>query len=468
MAATAPVRERRVGRLHLRATNAAQVRRGALCIEDALRCASLPGQGASLLLVRRLALGRVDPAAPSQTVALAIERRVRALSLHWCHGADDAAQRADAVWFADRTQALTSLALRVADARSTKAWYWPRLLLPELVPQGVLPAGAALLPAVLLTLSREPAARTTLPELMVTLLQRWPRRRLADVVGPVVGAALLHNAGIVAAQVHWIDRWVALAAPGPATVAWQGERAGFAPAVAPEPVGVVPPLGSQTVGEHRQGASARPSSHRATLDALAAPLDGHRAGAGPAAPDALAGPVDHQRARAGPAAPGLPFERPVPTAAGGCLFLLPLLDRLGFGAWNEMADPHQRLAIAPAVLRAALQRLQVPADDPMQRVLALRPGEPLDEATRERSSDRSHTQAAEWLTRCRRTLRRQLGIGLASLVLRPAQLAATRSHIDVFFALNATDLRVRRHGLDLDPGWLPWFGRVVAFHFDRP
>jgi hypothetical protein len=26
---------------------------------------------------------------------------------------------------------------------------------------------------------------------------------------------------------------------------------------------------------------------------------------------------------------------------------------------------------------------------------------------------------------------------------------------------------VRRAGLDVDPGWLPWFGRVVNFHFDR-
>jgi len=24
---------------------------------------------------------------------------------------------------------------------------------------------------------------------------------------------------------------------------------------------------------------------------------------------------------------------------------------------------------------------------------------------------------------------------------------------------------VRRAGLDIDPGWLPWFGRVVAFQF---
>ena len=74
-------------------------------------------------------------------------------------------------------------------------------------------------------------------------------------------------------------------------------------------------------------------------------------------------------------------------------------------------------------------------------------------------------QAALWLDACRRWLRRSGGIGLASLVLRPGFLVLNASHVDVFFRLDQTDLRVRRLGLDIDPGWLPWFGRVVAFHY---
>jgi hypothetical protein len=37
----------------------------------------------------------------------------------------------------------------------------------------------------------------------------------------------------------------------------------------------------------------------------------------------------------------------------------------------------------------------------------------------------------------------------------------------VFFDLNGVSLAVRRGGLDLDPGWVPWFGRVVGFHYGR-
>jgi hypothetical protein len=81
---------------------------------------------------------------------------------------------------------------------------------------------------------------------------------------------------------------------------------------------------------------------------------------------------------------------------------------------------------------------------------------------------RIHRDAAPaefWLAACRRLLRRRVRLGLASLVRRPARLALTPTHVDVFFAPDAADLRVRRAGLDLDPGWVPWLARVVAFHY---
>jgi hypothetical protein len=32
--------------------------------------------------------------------------------------------------------------------------------------------------------------------------------------------------------------------------------------------------------------------------------------------------------------------------------------------------------------------------------------------------------------------------------------------------MNAIRLPVRLAGLDINPGWLPWLGRVVSFHYD--
>jgi hypothetical protein len=84
-----------------------------------------------------------------------------------------------------------------------------------------------------------------------------------------------------------------------------------------------------------------------------------------------------------------------------------------------------------------------------------------------RGADLTAAVTAAWLTACRRWLRRCARLGIATAVMRPARLSLTPTHADVFFDLNDVSLAVRRAGLDLDPGWVAWFGRVVAFHYER-
>ncbi len=47
----------------------------------------------------------------------------------------------------------------------------------------------------------------------------------------------------------------------------------------------------------------------------------------------------------------------------------------------------------------------------------------------------------------------------------PARLIADSSHVNLHFRLNDAQLAVRRVGLDITPGWTPWLGRVVTFHY---
>jgi hypothetical protein len=54
---------------------------------------------------------------------------------------------------------------------------------------------------------------------------------------------------------------------------------------------------------------------------------------------------------------------------------------------------------------------------------------------------------------------------LAGVVRRAARVVTTRTHVDVLFRLADTDLRIRAAGLDSDPRWVPWLGRVVQFHY---
>jgi hypothetical protein len=54
---------------------------------------------------------------------------------------------------------------------------------------------------------------------------------------------------------------------------------------------------------------------------------------------------------------------------------------------------------------------------------------------------------------------------MRDIVRRPGYVTLTRTDLDVTLAIDSADVRIRRIGLDLDPGWVPWFGRVVRFHY---
>jgi hypothetical protein len=144
------------------------------------------------------------------------------------------------------------------------------------------------------------------------------------------------------------------------------------------------------------------------------------------------------------------------SACGGLLFLVPVLQRLGYAAWAEATPEGRPAAVIRRMLAIVLERLEAPHDDPAWS-LAASPQDAEDPAVAE--------LARPWLTACRRWLRRNAGIGVASLVVRPASLSVTATHIDVFLGSDDVDMRVRRAGLDIDPGWLPWLGRVVTFHY---
>ncbi|WP_412543359.1 hypothetical protein R8Z50_13030 [Longispora sp. K20-0274] len=48
---------------------------------------------------------------------------------------------------------------------------------------------------------------------------------------------------------------------------------------------------------------------------------------------------------------------------------------------------------------------------------------------------------------------------------RPGVIVADRGWTEVRLALDGVDVDVRRAGLDVDPGWVPWLGTVVVFRY---
>lgn len=63
-------------------------------------------------------------------------------------------------------------------------------------------------------------------------------------------------------------------------------------------------------------------------------------------------------------------------------------------------------------------------------------------------------------------LRRYAQTGLKQLIHRKGHVAITKTHLDVLFDARTADSQIRIAGLDIDPGWVSWLGKVVQFHYD--
>lgn len=506
--------ERSVRRLSVRAPDAALARRGAFLIEDALRTASLPGDGGGLLLLRRLRLPPFSPAASAQQVALRLEAQCRAARAVDGVMADDAALAgAPAVRFADALAAHMTLTRLILGGHQGRAWCWPLVVKAYRPGLSIAPA----LRALALSLAALPEAPAAVP--------RWSAHLVAQAAGVVTAllaaldaedverlqqacsGALRRDAGVRPAQWHAAldasarrfgredgrHRWLAGVAVlcGAEAVSdddprLSDEARGHSPpAIYPPPPGRHPADRADFAGALDRGNAAAPTASAVRDPALEA--GPHRTPAGVAtsasSPDAVSAPValtdpaaatapaTLQRAEAGarsnvaPAASAdgeamadaragqIDRDAEAATAAGGLLFLVPLLAHLGLPA--ALADGSARGDLPQRIFATLLRRLSIADDDPAWQLCEARlladAGADLD--------------AVRWLATCRRHLRLQLGTGLYSLICRAAKMRVTVTHVDVRLPIEAVDLRIRRAGLDIDPGWVAWLGRVVRFHY---
>jgi hypothetical protein len=508
--------DRRVRTLRLRAPDQPRARRGAILVEDALRTATIAGAaGARVLVIRRLDLGAISSAGSPASVALALERQVQRVAAQAVHGESPGAGMAPAVFFRDEVEPLTALARRVALGRPPSEWFWPLVvsgwsrnlstgetvlvLLRRVLetPAGVLAAGrlyrtladigeadtllAALRPSDAADLFRasgwsRPARAVEGSEIPVLdergreCLQRWAARWGDEDPRTCWLACLLlvmHRPARVvesrlpekaAALVHALTRL-----SRPARAASLSERGSMRTAGH----GAVPSDVEWPVShiEHRShGRTNEPGPDTPGMRAL-----------GPYGPNA---PVVDVSARAAPAphegespGPGFPPEAaaaseiqalapvwgtPRLSAYAGLFFLIPLLTRLEMG---QVLATHPELIErdwAILLLHRIGSRLGVSPGDPVFEALPMAGRSP-DDADRHRT--------AEWIRSVRRWHRVNLRRPLMTLARRTGRVAATPTHIDVLFGLDQVDIVIRKAGLDIDPGWVPWLGRLVQFHY---
>jgi hypothetical protein len=479
-----------VRRLRLRSTSADCARRATASLSDALHTASIPeAESARFIVIKHLDLGRIPTHASRPALALLIAQRARRAVDRARRFDQPGAAQADAVIFPSRADALVVLARRLARGESTGEWFWPQMVpgwnpaatdatrwsaLVAALPAGegfVVTAGAVL---------HEAAAAGALPGLLARMPAReaagslhlagWAHRDRSHETAPALtgmspgaGRALREAGDTLGGddvRVIWAGVLLALhEQPARATLtdlparvaAWfrAGSNANRGtPGTRPE-AGAVNPF-------EPDGAKPNPRSvhdWRPPANPIACPVSVPPNGA-------AAGPHTLHLSDTATHPVNLDDDAAFSPCAG-LLFMVTVLARLRFGSF-VVRNPRLVDAAFPARLLIVMgQNAGMTDEDPIALGLSTTAGD----ASPAAAEDRWGLLFRAWLTAARRWSERNAGTEWQTLIRRPGFVRFSRTRIDVRFAPELADPAIRRVALDVDPGWVPWIGRVVRFHY---
>lgn len=454
--------KRHVRTVHLRSPDEALIHRGAVLLEDALHTASFPESG-RLLLVRSLDVGKIHSQQSSATLALVLEQRLGQIGMTAVHAEDPAASGAVAVYFRDQVEPYLCLAVRLANHLSTDEWFWRLAIVGwqsnlsreegfRRVVYGIMqtPIGVSAIVPLIQKLVAKSAITPLLSALTWRdgdiLLQtcRWIKPDvILERINPL-SLSLISTAWIRLLQT-WIETWgiedarslwltaIALIAEQPAFVLDEHLMAR-----------------SQQMIQQLSDLRKQPQSNQSDVIDSSISVSNNSS----LVLNESQVFTDISPSQDVFSASHLAVEIPQATKFAGLFFLLPLMTYLGMESFLE-SNPHLiEFDLPGRLLHTIAQRLVIPEEDPVWAALPECLNPYSDEAP-----------IRSWLTSMRRWCRLNAEMGLHNLVQRSGHISITRTHIDIWFEPQQADIRIRRVGLDLDPGWVPWFGRVVAFHY---
>jgi hypothetical protein len=167
------------------------------------------------------------------------------------------------------------------------------------------------------------------------------------------------------------------------------------------------------------------------------------------------------------------------TSWGGLLFLLPIVAELGIPASVAAEPDAYGIGLRPVLhelsrqllVRAAPAAEPPGADDPARLAFCgLAPGSDPPRPPERRARELIGLDASSVVAVLRERLPdpapdRGDPALLFSVCRRHAVIHADPGWIDVDLRLDEVSVDVRRAGLDLDPGYLPWLGCVVRFRY---
>jgi hypothetical protein len=150
-----------------------------------------------------------------------------------------------------------------------------------------------------------------------------------------------------------------------------------------------------------------------------------------------------------------------PTQGAGLYFLVPVLIHLNIAAALETRPELDGAGFVAALLLRLAAHAGLVAADPILECL-----------TRvESAAATDDPEVRRWAVAVRRWCWRTTRLSARAIIRRPGLVWLTRTDLDVTLPLGDADVRIRRRGLDIDPGWVAWlgaFGTVVRFHYRDP
>jgi hypothetical protein len=479
---------RHVRTLHLTAPTASLAWRGAFLVEDALRTASFAG-GQRLVLIRRLDVGKIDPRRPPATVALALERAWQSVAAQWVYAESPAAETAPIVWFQDAVEPYVLFAQQIAQGKKPTAWFWRKAIPAEVM--------------------EDPAP---LRRLLFTLMERQGLLAVAAFIGELhqrkVLLPLLAQLRPADGELLWsfyppsppshnsplpfLNTQYAILPPIPAI--WD--------ATDPRPFWLVATLLIYEKPARLATPYLRPMAEAIVARAVMVLANAGRRTQNAERNDTFPTLVERPALTNVPDGELLDTQRPasrvlldLPSAESpidgvyseyaGLFLLINVLDRVGMGVWC-VAMPELIEGDFPTRVLRHLAGLTLPPTPPLRSgdggttthpLTSSQEGELFD-ALLPPLHDGEGGWKGEvllspfsfllslWTILVRRWLARHLRYDLATLVCRPGRVVWTRTHVDVIFDERQVDLAVRLAGVDIDPGWVPWWGRVVKFHYE--
>jgi len=389
------------------------------------------------------------------------------------------------VRYRSRHAAVVEVVSNAAGGDFSRAWAWTELGLWPDAP--VAPGRAAIARAFAVLVFEARIAPSVLSAIAIAAPARF--RRLLELAGPEAWEGVAEAAAEALARAP-VQRGET--SPAPLTASPRRvDRSPMARCVAEAARSVALPLRTLRAAARLVALEAEPAAAGQTteglIDAIVAELYGERQRpplTSDAAVPARAGePADAPRARKRPAAcEELPLpeaeaivsslERPrVWTRFGGLLFLWHLVRELGIAA-EALEEGIVRGHTTRWYLHGLAMVLdELAHDDPAALAFAgLAPDRrpPSEEEAPPVPSDQALLR--QWRARIVAALRHRLSdppssdeVLLGFVGRRRGEIVVDPAWIEVRLSLDELSTEVRRAGLDLDPGWLPWIGAVVRF-----